>query len=82
MNWWNALSLCKGAWLPRSFTLNALVNITAASPADICAFRDYLSSSSAAFAEATAPKGEADPPPVDWGAAGFFIIFFTFAVMA
>jgi hypothetical protein len=32
------------AWLPRSFTLNALVNITAASPSDICAFGDYLSS--------------------------------------
>ena len=40
----------------------ALVNITAASPADIRALRVYLSSSSAAFAEATAPKGEADPP--------------------
>jgi hypothetical protein len=40
--------LRKGAWLPQSFTLNALVNITAASP------------------------------PVDQGAAGFFIIFFTF----
>ena len=38
--------LRKGAWLPRSFTLNALVNITAASPSDICAFGDYLSSSS------------------------------------
>jgi len=48
-----------------------LVNITAASPSDICAFGDYLSSSSAAFAEATAAKGEDDPPPVDWGAAGF-----------
>ena len=34
------------AWLPRSFTLNALVNITAASPRDIRAFGDYLSSSS------------------------------------
>jgi hypothetical protein len=34
------------AWLPRSFTLNALVNITAALPPDICAFGDYLSSSS------------------------------------
>ena len=34
------------AWLPRSFTLNALVNIPAASPYDICAFGDYLSSSS------------------------------------
>ena len=33
------------AWLPRSFTLNALVNITAASPPDIRAFGDYLSSS-------------------------------------
>jgi hypothetical protein len=69
------------AWLPRSFTFNALA-ITAASPPNIRAFGDYLSSSSAAFAEATAPKGEADPPPVDWGAAGFFIIFFTFAVTA
>jgi hypothetical protein len=28
------------AWLPRSFTLNALVNITAASPPDIRAFGD------------------------------------------
>ena len=37
--------LRKGARLPRSFTLNALVNITAASPSDICAFGDYLSSS-------------------------------------
>jgi hypothetical protein len=34
------------AWLPRSFTLNPLVNITAASPADIRAFGFYLSSSS------------------------------------
>jgi len=67
------------AWLPRSFTLNASGDITAASPGTR-AFGDYLSSSSAAFAEATAPKGEADPLPVDWGAAGFFIIFFTFAV--
>jgi hypothetical protein len=38
-----------------------LVNITAASPPDICAFGDYLSSSSAAFAAATAAKGEDDP---------------------
>ncbi len=38
--------LRKGAWLPRSFTLNVLVNITAASPADIRAFGVYLSSSS------------------------------------
>ena len=49
------------AWLPRSFTLNALVNITAASPSDICAFGDYLSSSS-----------EKTIHPVDWGAAGVF----------
>jgi hypothetical protein len=69
------------AWLPRSFTFNALGDITAASPGTR-AFGDYLSSSSAAFAEAMAPKGEADPPPVDWDAAGFFIIFFTFAVTA
>ncbi len=67
------------AWLPRSFTLNALVKITAASPSDIRAFGDYLSSPSAAFAEATAPKGEDDPPLVDWGAAGFLPkIFFCF----
>jgi hypothetical protein len=59
-----------------------LVNIIAASPADIRTFGVYLSSSSAAFTEATAPKGEADPPPVDWGIGGFFIIFFTFAVVA
>ena len=57
--------LRKRAWLPRSFTLNALGDITAASPTDIRAFGDYLSSSSAAFAKAMAPKGEADPPPVD-----------------
>ena len=38
--------LRKGAWLPRSFTLNALVNITAPLPPDIRAFGDYLSSSS------------------------------------
>jgi hypothetical protein len=34
------------AWLPRSFTLNALVKITAALPSDIRAFGDYLSSPS------------------------------------
>ena len=47
MNWWNALSsvmLARGSH--GGFTLNALVNITAASPPDICAFGDYLSSSS------------------------------------
>jgi hypothetical protein len=38
--------LRKGVWLPRSFTLNALGDITAASPPDIRAFGDYLSSSS------------------------------------
>ena len=54
------------AWLQRSFTLNALVNITAALASDIYAFGDYLSSPSAAFAEATAPKGKDDPPPVGW----------------
>ena len=55
------------AWLPRSFTLNALVNITAASLSDICAFGDYLSSSS-----------EKTSTPVDWGAAGFLKMFFCF----
>jgi hypothetical protein len=59
------------AWLPRSFTFNALGDITAASPGTR-AFGDYLSSL----------FREADPLPVDWGAAGFFIIFFTLAVMA
>jgi hypothetical protein len=49
---------------------------------DIYAFGGEFTSSSAAFAEATAPKGEADPPPVDWGALGFLIIFFAFAVTA
>ena len=34
------------AWLPRSFTLNALGDMTAAAPPDIRAFGDYLSSSS------------------------------------
>jgi hypothetical protein len=63
------------AWLPRSFTLNALGDITAASPPDIRAIGDSLSSSSAAFAEATAPKGEVDPPPVDW-ARRFSKMFF------
>ena len=48
------------AWLPRSFTLNALVNITAASPSDIRAFGLVV----IAFRE--------DDPP-DWGAAGCFI---------
>ena len=33
------------AWLPRSFTLNALGDIAAASPPDICALGDYLASS-------------------------------------
>ena len=66
------------AWLRRSFTLNALVNITAALASDICAFGDYLSSPSAAFAEATAPKGKDDPPLVELGAAGFPKIFFCF----
>ncbi len=60
------------AWLPRSFTLNALGDITPASPPDICAFGDYLSSSSEKPIQ----------PPVDWGATGFFIISFTFAVRA
>ena len=59
------------AWLPPSYTLNALVNITATSSAHICAFGVYLSASSAAFAEATAPKGKADAPPVDWGVGDF-----------
>ena len=40
------------AWFPRSFTLNALVNITAASPTDICAFGDPFG----------IVFGEADPP--------------------
>ena len=34
--------LRKGAWLPRSFTLNALVlRLRTDSPPDICAFGDY-----------------------------------------
>ena len=68
------------AWLPRSFTLNALVNITAASPPDICAFGVYLSSSSAAFAEATALQGRSRSTSADWGVTGFWKIFFTSAV--
>ena len=35
-------------------------NANAALPPDICGFVDSFASSSAAFAEATAPKGEAD----------------------
>jgi len=50
---------------------NALVNITVTSLADICALSIYLSSSS-----------EKPIHPVDWGAAGFFTIFFTFTVTA
>ncbi|MGC2627286.1 MAG: hypothetical protein WA269_10640 [Candidatus Udaeobacter sp.] len=59
------------AWLPRSFTLNGLVNMTAGSPPHIRACGEYQASSSAAFAEAMAPKEEADPPPVDRGVGGF-----------
>ena len=36
--------------------LNAVVNITAALASDICAFGDYLSSPSVAFAEARRPR--------------------------
>ena len=50
------------AWLPRSFTLNALVNITAASPPDICAFGDYLSSSSEKYASTFASFESAEFP--------------------
>jgi hypothetical protein len=59
------------AWLPRSFTFNALGDITAASPGTR-AFGDYLSSSSE----------KPIHPQLIWGAAGFFIIFFTLAVTA
>ena len=52
--------------------LNALGDITAASPPDIRGFDDYLG----------IVFREADPLPVDWGAAGFFIIFSTFGVTA
>ena len=49
------------AWLPRSFTLNTLAK-TAASPPDIQRLRRFTGIVFAAFAEATTPKGEADPP--------------------
>ena len=54
------------AWLPRSFTLNALVHsLPDASATDICA-----------FGEIHIVFGEADPPSADWRAARFFRIFF------
>jgi hypothetical protein len=46
MNWWNALSSVKERGSHGAFTLNALGDITAASPPDIRGFDDYLSSSS------------------------------------